>query len=304
MTGKALCLLGPTGAGKTLAGLALAKAFSGSVINFDSRQVYQGLAVTTAQPTPEEAGQCPHLLYGFLDPAKAVTAGEFAALARQAMAQVRQAGRLPILVGGTGLYLRAILDGLAAIPAVDQAVRAGLSRDWQTLGPQAMHGRLLAVDPVYGGKIHPNDRQRILRALEVFLATGRPFSAWHAGGAEAYPGPCLKMGLCLDKKDLTARLARRIQAMMAAGALEEMEKAVSLCPDPMAPGLTGIGCAELAAHLRGEMTLDEALEAWLANTKAYAKRQMTWFKKMPEVRWFGPEQTQAMLEAAEQWLRS
>ncbi|MBI4807077.1 MAG: tRNA (adenosine(37)-N6)-dimethylallyltransferase MiaA [Desulfovibrio sp.] len=301
---KALCILGPTGAGKTEAALALADAVRGVVVNFDSRQVYREIPVTTAQPTPEEQTRCGHMLYGFLSCSRAISAGAYAELAAPVIRDVLAQEMVPILVGGTGLYLKALLEGMAPIPDVPGEVRQKVLDDWDFHGPLAMHERLALSDPAYATKVHPNDRQRVTRALEVFDATGRTFSQWHAATEKVLDVPCLKMGIGLDKGVLEKRLARRIEAMLEAGALEEIRRAVELCPEPNAPGLSGIGCAELAAHLRGETSLDEAKALWLSNTKAYAKRQMTWFKKDPDIRWFSPGEAGAMLTTAQKWLHT
>ncbi|WP_243364320.1 tRNA (adenosine(37)-N6)-dimethylallyltransferase MiaA [Fundidesulfovibrio terrae] len=302
MSRKALCVLGPTGAGKTEASLALAEEFRGVVVNFDSRQVYRAIPVTTAQPSPEEQARFPHLLYGFLECSETVSAGAFAEMAAPVVQDIMAKGMTPILVGGTGLYLRALLDGLAPIPDVPESVRAKVFADWDELGGLAMHDALRQVDPDYAAKVHPNDRQRVTRALEVHAATGRSFTQWHAATAKVLDVPCLKMGIRMDKQVLDRRLALRIEAMLAAGALDEIRQAMRACPDASAPGLSGIGCAELAAHLRGEISLDEACALWLSNTKAYAKRQMTWFKKEPDVHWFGPGQAGALVALARKWL--
>ena len=302
MSGKVLCLVGPTGAGKTEAALALAKAFSGSVINFDSRQVYRGVPVTTAQPTPEEQSRCPHLLYGFLDCSQAVSAGSFAELAAQAVRSVLDQGRTPILVGGTGLYLQALLEGLAPIPDVPLEGRERVAGQWDGQGGAALHARLANADPAYAARVHPNDRQRVTRALEVLEATGRTFTDWHAQTEKPLDAPCLKLGIRMDKDILDRRLAMRLDSMLAQGALEEIRRAVAECPDPGAPGLSGIGCAELAAHLRGELDYPAALALWLSNTRAYAKRQMTWFKRDASIHWFAPGRAERMVELASGWL--
>ena len=303
MSAKVLCLLGPTGAGKTEAALALAGRFAGTVINFDSRQVYRELPITTAQPSQEEQARCPHLLYGFLESGEALSAWKYAELAKAAIADVHAASGTPILVGGTGLYLRALLEGMSPIPQVPEEVRARLTEDWLERGPEEMHARLRAVDPAYAARIHPHDRQRVTRALEVHAATGTALTQWHASNTGALGLPILKLGIRTEKDALHRRLARRIEIMMERGALQEVERAVSLCPDRNAPGMTGIGCAELAAHLRGDMRLVDATWAWLGNTKAYAKRQVTWFKKDPDILWFDAEDVSGMTNAAELWLK-
>ncbi|WP_243309996.1 tRNA (adenosine(37)-N6)-dimethylallyltransferase MiaA [Fundidesulfovibrio agrisoli] len=300
--GKVLCLVGPTGAGKTEAALALAEAFRGSVVNFDSRQVYRVVPVTTAQPSPEEQARCPHLLYGFMPCSQAVSAGSFAEMAAKAVHAVLEQGRTPILVGGTGLYLQALLEGLAPIPDVPRDVRERVASQWDEQGGDVLHARLAEADPAYAARVHPNDRQRVTRALEVLEATGRTFSAWHALAEKPLDLPCLKMGIRMEKAALDRRLAARIHAMLEQGALEEVRRAVAETPDPSAPGLSGIGCAELTAHLRGELGFQEALDLWLSNTKAYAKRQMTWFKRDTSIHWFGPGKTREMVALASGWL--
>lgn len=299
---KVLCLLGPTGTGKTEAALALAGAFGGEVVNFDSRQVYRDLPVTTAQPTPQEQAACPHLLYGFLPCNESVSAGGYAEMAAPLIESLAARGRTPILVGGTGLYLRALLEGLAPIPDVPAPVREAVQRQWDEEGGLALHARLSQVDPSYAARVHHNDRQRVTRALEVLEATGRTFSQWHASTVKPLDASCLKLGLGLPKARLDERLARRIDAMLEAGALEEVRSAVESCGSREAPGLSGIGCAELSAHLYGNLSLEAAKGLWLANTKAYAKRQMTWFKKEPDVRWFEPGQHARMIDYAAAWL--
>lgn len=302
---KVLCILGPTGAGKTEAAVALAEALGGGVVNFDSRQVYRGIPIITAQPAEEEKRGVPHLLYGFLDPCESMSAGTFIAMAEEAMAGLRAQGLLPILVGGTGLYLDGLLHGLAEIPAVPPEVREEVQAECDRLGTARLHARLAEVDPDYAARIHPNDRQRITRALEVHAATGRTFSEWHRlqqsrSARRRYDA--LKIGVRLDMAELEPRLALRIERMLAAGALEEMRRAYDLCPNESAPGFTGIGCRELLDFILGRAGLEEAKHAWLKRTRAYAKRQMTWFRSDPDIHWFGPGEFEAMRGLALPWL--
>lgn len=292
---RVVCLLGATGTGKTEAALALAAALGGAVVNVDSRQVYAGVPVLTAQPSPEEQARCPHYLYGDTPLSQTVCAGDFAKRARAVIAAIAADGSLPLLVGGTGLYFRAILGGLAPIPPVPDAVRQAVAAAYVRLGPISMHARLAAVDPDYAGRIAPADRQRVTRALEVHAATGRSFSDWHKlGDPDAPEYQTVKIGLSMAMEALTPRLAQRIEAMLAGGALEEVRRALAVYPAE-APGLTGIGGPELVAHLRGEVRLEEAKALWLANTRAYAKRQGTWFRKDADVCWFAPGDHAGML---------
>jgi len=296
-----LCVPGPTGAGKTAAAIALARAVGGGVVNFDSRQVFADFPVITAQPSAAERAACPHLLYGFLSTADSLSAVAWANLARQAVADLAARGLVPILVGGTGFYLRALLTPLAPIPPVPAAVRQAVQERWAGQG-EALHAELARVDPPAAARIHPRDRQRVTRALEVLAATGRTLSDWHREGAAGPDWEVRRLGVALPAAELGGRLEARIRAMLAAGALDEARRALARCPDRSAPGWTGIGCAELGAHLAGELDLEAACALWLRNTRAYAKRQMTWFKRDAAIRWFAPGQEPALVEAARHFL--
>lgn len=298
-----ICLVGPTGTGKTEAALTLADGLGGAVVNFDSRQIFAGLPLVTAQPTSEERARCPHLLYGAVPLCARVNAQEFVAMAAAALAEARRMGLMPILVGGTGMYLRSLLQGLAPVPDISQDVRQETLDDIAVRGPAAMHAVLAEVDPVTAARLHPHDRQRIARALEVWRGTGRALSWWHEQpGQPGEPQIALKLGATLPLDDLLPRLSARIQAMLAAGALEEMRAALTACPDEGAQAYSSIGCRELIGHLRGRTSLDEAVALWLKNTRAYAKRQITWFKADPEVTWFKPGEGAAMLALAKERL--
>lgn len=290
-----VCLSGPTGAGKTAAALALAEAFPVSVINADSRQIYRDFPIITAQPSPEERGCCPHLLYGFLPTEEKLGAGEYARLAATAIREEAEKGRLPVLVGGTGLYFKALLEGIAPVPDIPSDISAHWQKRCEAEGSVALHALLTECDPAYAAKIHPNDRQRIMRALEVWQATGKPFSWWHARPVESSPYAVCKIGLELPMAELEPVLQRRIDLMLLAGALKEAETALGRCADPEAPGWSGIGCAELHAHLGGRISLEECRALWFKNTRAYAKRQNTWFRADRDIRRFRPEETEAIV---------
>jgi tRNA dimethylallyltransferase len=305
---RVICLVGPTGAGKTAAALHLARTFGAGVVNADSRQVYRDFPVITAQPSPEERAVCPHLLYGFLPSTEKISAGVWTDKATAAIDALRRDesrrdGLLPLLVGGTGLYLKTLLDGIAAIPRVDPAIGARLERQCDDLGAPALHARLAAIDPEYAARIHPNDRQRAVRALEVHEGTGRTLSWWHARPVPPPRFAALRMGMDMSLDELTPRLDRRIDLMLEAGALDEARAARALCDDPAAPGWSGIGCAELYRHLTGELTLAEARLLWLRNTRAYAKRQLTWFRADRRIRWVRPDDLDAMAALAAAFLR-
>jgi len=301
---RLLCLVGATGTGKTAAALALATALGGGVVNFDSRQVYSGLGVVTAQPTAAERAVCPHALYGYLPPGIPVRAGAFAGEIMTQARAYRDQGLAPILVGGTGLYLKSLIDGLAPIPDIDPAIREDVVSQCRIHGSQVLHGRLQLVDPEYAAKIHPNDPQRICRALEVFTATGRTLTWWHGQTRRPAGLRVLKIGIAADLASLTPRLARRIDLMLEAGALEEVRLAYEGCPDRSAPGFSGIGCPELLTVLLDGANLAQARQDWLRSTRAYAKRQLTWFKRDGEIFWHDPEDIGGIVDRAKLFLKS
>ncbi len=293
-----LCLVGATGTGKTAAALALARALGGGVVNFDSRQVYAGLDVVTAQPTAAERAVCPHALYGYLPLDVPVRAGAFAGEIMARVRAYRDQGLAPLLVGGTGLYLKSLLDGLAPIPDIDPAIREEVVGECRAHGSQVLHGRLQLIDPEYAAKIHPNDPQRICRALEVFAATGQTLTWWHGRTRRPAGLRVLKIGIAADLASLTPRLARRIDLMLEAGAEEEVRRAYDMCPDRSAPGFSGIGCPELLSVLLDGMDLEQARRDWLRSTRAYAKRQLTWFKRDDEIFWHDPDDLEGMVARA------
>lgn len=299
---KIVCVVGPTAAGKTGAGIALARELGGEVVNFDSRQVYEDFPIITAQPSEEERAACPHLLYCFLPTHKALGAAAYGDLLMAAIAEVRSRGKLPILVGGTGLYLKALLSPLAPIPDIPEPIRKKIQEACELHGPNKLHRELAAVDPALAARLHPNDRQRIMRGLEVYEATAKPLSCWHAethGTRDLTP---FKLGVGVPLPELTPHLYKRIDLMLEAGALDEARAAMERNADPDAPGWSGIGCAELHAYLRGDMDMDGCKRLWGKNTRAYAKRQLTWFKADKDVAWFRPGEDEAMLKAVGEFL--
>lgn len=299
---RALCILGPTGSGKTEAALRLAERLPATVINFDSRQLYADFPIITAQPQAHEQAACPHRLYGFLPTAEAMTAARFAELAREEIARCLEEKRAPILVGGTGLYVRALERGLADIPPVPPEVRAWVLARMDAEGPNALHADLAQSDPQTASRLHPNDTQRIARALEVLLGTGRALSDWIREQKTTEPVVRLrKIGVSATLDELEPRLNVRIDAMLERGALDELRSAWMRTPERTAPGYSGIGCAELLAHVLGETDLDEACGLWRRNTRAYAKRQLTWFAKESGVRWVRSEGFNRLHELAEGW---
>ena len=297
---KAVLIAGPTASGKSAFALELAQKAGGVVINADSMQVYRDLRVITARPTAAEEATVPHLLYGHVDAAINFSAGSWVTDAAAALAQARAQNRLPIFVGGSGLYFKALTRGLSAVPPISpgirEAVRARLERD----GVEALHAELALRDPQSAERLKPRDRTRVARALEVVEATGRSLADWHRDGLPPLlpPGQFRALFLEPEREALYARIDARFDAMLKAGALDEVGRLASRKLDPLLPAMKAHGVPALIRHLRGEIGLDEAAVIGAADTRHYAKRQFTWFRhQLPEFEWVKPE-------AARGWLSS
>jgi tRNA dimethylallyltransferase len=298
---KAVLIAGPTASGKSALALALADQIGGVVINADSMQVYSDLRVLTARPSAEEEARAPHRLYGYVDAAVNFSAGSFVADAAPALEQARREGCVPILVGGTGLYFRAVTRGLSAVPAIPsdirENVRARMARD----GVEALHAELARRDPASAERLKRRDRARIARALEVIEATGRSLVDWHHDGLPPLlpPGTYSALFLAPAREALYARIDARFEAMLKRGALEEVERLAARRLDPLLPAMKAHGVRPLMKHLEGEITLAEAAEIGCADTRHYAKRQFTWFRhQLPEFSWVKPEEAWGWLERA------
>ena len=285
-------IAGPTASGKSGLAAQLARALGGVVINADSMQVYRELAVLTARPRGAVLETAPHRLYGVLSGAEPCSAGHWRALA---MTEVREAlaqGRLPILVGGTGLYLRSFEEGLSAVPEIPAEVRAAARATLAEIGPAALHAKLAAGDPEMAARLAPGDSQRVVRAWEVLQATGRSLAQWQAAAAEPAPFRFVKLCLMPPRAALYAACNRRLEAMLEEGALEEVERLLDLGLDPGLPIMKAVGVPELAGFLRGSASLDDALGRAQQATRRYAKRQTTWLRHQ----FLGNDQTIMVIE--------
>jgi tRNA dimethylallyltransferase len=274
---------GPTASGKSALALALAERFGGAVINADSMQVYRELGVLTARPDDGALARAPHALYGFLSASERCSAGRWRAAALEAIAAARQAGLLPVLVGGTGLYLRALLDGLSEVPDIPPAVKARVQALKEAGGLAAIRARLAERDPAMMARLRPSDTQRQIRALEVIEATGRSLASFQDTGAATRPADTvIRVVLEPPRGALRAACDRRFAAMLDRGALAEVEALLALGLDPSLPAMKAVGVRELGAYLAGRMTLAHAIRDAQAATRQYAKRQQTWFRhQMP-----------------------
>jgi tRNA dimethylallyltransferase len=290
---KAVLIAGPTASGKSALALALAQKTGGVVINADSMQVYQDLRVITARPTRQEEALLPHRLYGHVDAAVNFSAGSWLADAARVLSEARGQNRLPIFVGGSGLYFNALTRGLSAVPPVPaelrEDVRARLERD----GVEALHAELARRDPASAERLKPRDRTRIARALEVVESTGRSLTDWHREGLPPLlpGGEFSALFLSPDRDQLYARIDARFDAMLKAGALEEVAGLAARKLDPLLPAMKAHGVPALIRHLNSELTLDEAAGIGRADTRHYAKRQFTWFRhQLSEFEWVKPEE--------------
>src|SRR6266436_3324164 len=297
-SGKAVLIAGPTASGKSALALELAQKAGGVIINADSMQVYRDLRVITARPTPEEEARVPHRLYGHVDAAVNFSAGHWVADAATALAEVRAQNRLPIFVGGSGLYFKALTRGLSAVPPISPAIREGVRSRLERGGVEALHAELAQRDQATAERLRPRDRTRIARALEVVEATGRSLTDWHREGLPPLlpSGAFSALFLAPDRDQLYARIDARFVAMLKAGALEEVAALAARHLDPLLPAMKAHGVPALIRHLRGEMTRAEAAEIGHANTRHYAKRQFTWFRhQLPEFQWVKPEEARRWL---------
>lgn len=275
-----MLIAGPTASGKSALAMALAREFGGVVVNADSMQVYRDLRVLTARPTPEEEASVPHRLYGHVDGAVNYSAMRYAAEVAALLTELRESGKLPIFVGGTGLYFKALTEGLSAMPPVPEAVRAAFRERAEGVATEALHAELAGRDPEMAARLRPSDRMRIMRAIEVHLATGRSLAAFQ-GAREPGPLACveaLRLFVSPEREAVRAAIDRRFEAMMAQGALDEVRRLKDRGLDPLLPVMRAHGVPGLIAHLDEAISLDEAIARGQADTRAYAKRQVTWFR--------------------------
>ena len=287
----AVLIAGPTASGKSALGIKLAQGLDGVVINADSMQVYRDLRIITARPTPEEEAEAPHRLYGHVDAAVNFSVGRYVADAIRVLQDI-QGRKLPIFVGGTGLYFKALTEGLSDMPPVPEEVREQVRRESEGLETPELHRLLSERDPETARTLRPSDRLRVQRALEIFAATGQPLVSFH--GAKQ-PGPfadvpVIKLFLAPERDELRRRIDARFLTMMDKGALDEVRALGERNLDPMLPAMRAHGVPGLLAHMRGEIPFDEAIARGQGDTRRYAKRQFTWFRhQFADWQWVEPD---------------
>jgi len=289
--GRAVLIAGPTASGKSALALAVAENLGGVIVNADSMQVYRDLRIITARPTADDEIRAPHELYGFVDAAENYSVGRWYRDVEDALKEIGKQGRVPILVGGTGLYFKALTSGLAAVPPIPADIRADVRGRLQQEGAPALHAELMRLDPATAQRVTANDRSRISRALEVVLATGRALSDWHREGLPPLidPARAVKVFITCERKELVRRIEVRFDAMIKLTALEEVRRLAERRLDPALPAMKAHGVPWLIRHLNGEISREEAIAGAVMDTRRYAKRQLTWFRnQMNDWIWADP----------------
>lgn len=292
---SALLIAGPTASGKSALALELARDLGGEIVNADSMQVYSVLDRLTARPDAADLAQAPHHLYGHVSPDTAYSTGAWLDQATQAIAGIRARGALPVVVGGTGLYFRALTGGLSDMPAVPDAIREDLRARLESDGVEALHQELSRLDPEMAARLRPADRQRILRALEVVVATGQSITRFQGRGGEKIVDPLSARCIVIEPERalLRARINARFAKMVDEGAVEEVKTLIAMNVPPQHPAMKAIGVSQIADYLAGRQSLDQAIELASAATRQYAKRQMTWFRNQLDESW---ERLQSRIE--------
>jgi tRNA dimethylallyltransferase len=294
-----ILIAGPTASGKSALALAVAERHGGVIVNADSMQVYGDLRIITARPSVADEARVPHRLYGHVDAAENYSVGRWCQDAGAVLEDVRRDGRLPILVGGTGLYFKALTQGLSAVPLTPPDIRAAVRARCNAEGAAALHAELARRDPAMAARLKPGDGMRIARALEVLEATGRSLADWHRDGLPAIldPDEAVKIFLVAARAELYRRIDARFDAMLAEGALDEVRALADRCLDPLLPAMKAHGVPWLRRHLAGEISLEAAAAGGKQDTRRYTKRQATWFRnQMPGWTWAEPQAALELIE--------
>jgi len=297
---SAVLIAGPTASGKSALAMALAEKVGGLVVNADSMQVYRDLRIITARPTTADEAHIPHILYGHVDAAVNYSVGAWCRDAGNAIKEIAGQGRVPVLVGGTGLYFKALTTGLAAVPPIPADIRDDVRDRLQREGAPALHAQLMQLDPATAQRVTANDRSRISRALEVVLATGRALSDWHRDGLPTLidPKKAAKVFLTCERTELVQRIERRFAGMLDNGAVDEVGRLAARELDKSLPAMKAHGVPWLMRYLKGEISREEAAAGAIMDTRRYAKRQLTWFRnQMKDWPRETPEQALSTLES-------
>lgn len=300
---RLIFILGPTAVGKTEISIIVAQQINAEIISLDSRQVYRHMDIGTAKPTSEEQQHVPHHLIDFVEPDQSFTVADYQKLADKKVQEISRRGKQPVFVGGSGLYFRAVVDGLFEGPGADQELRAKLREEAQKFGREKLHQRLALIDPETAEKVHPNDLVRVIRALEVYEKTSEPISKLqHQWDEEPPRYDFVAVGLNRPRKLLYQRIERRVDEMIEKGLIEEVKRLLERYPRDCR-AMQSFGYSEIASYLNGEIGLQEAIELTCRRTRRFAKRQLTWFRNDDRIRWLDLSQFQSANEAVEELIR-
>ena len=300
---KVIIICGPTGIGKTAVGIELAEKFGGEIISADSMQIYRHMDIGTAKPTPEELSQIAHHMIDIVDPDEDYDAVQFSKQARDRIAEIVNRGRIPFIVGGTGLYIKALLHGLFESKPVDPQIRNRLKQEAEENGSDFLFERLKKMDPAAAGRIHPNDSYRIIRALETIESSGKTISEYHQNhGFADDPFSALKIGLQMDRENLYTRIDNRVDLMIATGLVEEVTKLLEMGYTAELKSMQSIGYRHVVGFLEGSLPWDECLRTLKRDTRRFAKRQFTWFGADQAISWQAPAQCKDIISLVGKFL--
>ncbi len=300
---KVVIIAGPTASGKSSLAVELAGLFNGEVISADSMQVYRGMDIGTAKPTAGQMAGVAHHMIDVADPDEDFTAAQYRRMALECVRKINARGRNVFVAGGTGLYIKALTRGLFEGPKADPALRAQLAREAAEHGSERLYERLKEVDPEAAASMHPNNVVRVIRAIEVYTLSKRPISEFHREHAFSdSPFAALKIGLALEREELYARIESRVDEMLEAGLVEEVRGLLSAGYSPDLKPMGALGYKEMAGYIGGRLGFEEAVSLLKANTRRYAKRQLTWFRKDAEIRWFEPTEKNGIIKAVKEYL--
>jgi tRNA dimethylallyltransferase len=300
---KVIVICGPTGIGKTSVGIRLAENAGGEIISADSMQIYRCMDIGTAKPTADEQNRIPHHLIDIVDPDEDFDAVRFAKLARERVMQLHHRGVMPFVVGGTGLYIKALLQGLFHSNPVDPAIRERLNKEAAENGSSGLYDRLQRVDPDTADRLHPNDTYRIIRALETIESSGRSISEHHQDHRfEDEPFNTLKIGLQMDRQALYDRIDQRVDLMIEAGLVDEVKKLLELGYSADLKSMQSIGYRHIVDFIEGRLSRDECVRTLKRDTRRFAKRQFTWFGADQQIKWYEPDQLIEIVKLVEGFL--
>ncbi|MFH2219010.1 MAG: tRNA (adenosine(37)-N6)-dimethylallyltransferase MiaA [Pseudomonadota bacterium] len=297
-------ICGPTAMGKTTVAINLAGSFNAEIVGADSMQVYRHMDIGTAKPTPDERAAVSHHMIDIIEPDEPLDARQYAEMAREKIASLHARCITPFVVGGTGFYIKALLHGLFEDAPSDPDIRMRLKQEAKDHGSALLHGRLGKCDPGTAERLHPNDTYRIVRALEVYELTGKPISAYHSKhGFSEKPFNVLKIGLCLNRDLIYDRINRRVDSMIAAGFLDEVKGLLDMGFTADLKSMQSIGYRHMVGFINGRFSRDEMLRTLKRDTRRYAKRQLTWFRADPEIRWSQPDRLEEIRRAVKKFLQ-